>query len=163
MWRHRVWECLQVGCRVAPQAQRVQIADVQHARVGRAMRRVARDTALGFDHRMFKGEWTFGLGVALRTDRVLISRRLQLRPFEGAMRIVTIAALQQAFIDFVMKRLRERRFYIGVAGVAQLRLRDLEQIRLALGGMRAVTVRAAHLGMAMGGALEVGMRSGMTG
>ena len=111
---------------MALQAQRVQIADVQQARVGRSVRRVARGAALGFDHGMLKDKWTGGLGMAFRADRVLISRRLQLLGFEGAMRIVTIAAGQQPFIDFVMERLRERRFHVGVAGVAKLRLRDFE-------------------------------------
>jgi hypothetical protein len=77
------------------------------------------------------------------------------------MRIVTIAAGQQPFIDFVMKWLRERRFHVCVAGVAQLRLRDFEEIGFALKGMRAVTVGAAYLGAGMRGALEVRMRSGV--
>ena len=126
------------------------------------MRRVARDTALSFDHRMLKGEWPCGLGVALGADRVLIGSRLQLLGFECAMRIVTVAAGQQPFIDLVMERLRERRFHFGVAGVAELRLRDLEQIRLALGRMHAVTVGTADFGVAVGGALEIWMCSSMT-
>ena len=86
------------------------------------MRRVASDAALGFDHGMLKDKWTCGLGMALGADCVLIGSRPQLRTFEGAMWIVTIAAGQQPFIHFVMKGLRERRLYVGVAGVAKLGL-----------------------------------------
>ncbi len=102
---------------MALQAQRVDIAHVQQARVGGSVRRVARRAALSFDHGMLKHKWTRGLGMALGADRVLIGSRLQLRTFEGAMRIVTITAGQQPLIDFVMERLRERRFHVGVAGV----------------------------------------------
>jgi hypothetical protein len=62
-----------------------------------------------------------------------------------------------------MERLRERRFHVCVAGVAELRLRDFEQVGFALEGMRAVTVDAANLGVAMRRALEVGMRSYVAG
>ena len=112
---------------------------------------------------MLEDKWTCGLSVALRADCVLISSRLQLLGFEGAMRIVTIAAGQQPFIDLVMERLRERRFYVCVAGVTELRLRDFEQVGLALEGMWAVTVGAAYLGATMRRTLEVWMRSGMAG
>ena len=148
---------------MALEAQSVQIANIQQARVGGSVRRVARDTALGFDHGMLKDKWTCGLGVALGANRVLIGRRLQLLRFEGAMRIVAIATGQQPLVDFVMERLRERRFHVCVAGVAELRLRDFEQVGFALEGMRAVTVDAANLGVAMRGALEVGMRSYVAG
>ena len=124
--RNGVGKRFQVGRRVAPEAQRVQIANVQQARVGRSVRRVARDAALGLDYGMLKDKRTCGLGVALGADRVLIGSRLQLLAFESAMRIVTIAAAQQPFIDFVMERLREGWFHVGVAGVAKLRLRDFE-------------------------------------
>jgi len=116
---------------------------------------------------MLKDKWTGSLGVALGADRVLIGSRLQLLSFEGAMRIVTIAIAQQPLIDLVMEWLRERRLHLGVAGVAELRLRDFEQIGFALKGVWAVTVGAAHLGVAMRvamrGAFEVGMRSGVAG
>ena len=161
--RHGIRKRVQVGRRVALQAQRVHIADVQQARVGGSVRRVAGDAAFGLDHGMLKDEWTRGLGVALGADRVLISGRLQLLGFERAMRIVTIAAGQQAFIHFVMERLRERGFHVGVAGVTELRLRDFEQIGFALEGMRAVTIDAAYLCAAMRGTLEVWMGAGVAG
>lgn len=90
--RNGIGKRFQVGRRVAAEAQRVQIADVEQARVGRPVRRMARDAALGLDHGMLKDKWTCGLGMALGADCVLIGSRLQLLAFEGAMRIVTIAA-----------------------------------------------------------------------
>ena len=124
--RNGIGEGFQVGRRVAPEAQRVQIADVQQARVGRPMRRVARDAALGLDHGMLKDKWPCGLGVALGADLVLIGSRLQLLAFESAVRIMTIATSQQPFIDFVMERLGERWLHVCVAGVAEPGLRNSE-------------------------------------
>lgn len=70
--RHGIRKRLQVCGRVALQTERINIADIQQARVGRAVWRVAGHASFGLDHRMLKDERTRGLSVALRADRVLI-------------------------------------------------------------------------------------------
>ena len=79
------------------------------------------------------------------------------------MRIVTVATGDQPFIHFVMEGLRKRRLHIGVAGVAEQRLRDFEQIYFALGSMRAVTVDACYLSLTVRRAFEIRMGSDMAG
>jgi len=59
------------------QAKRVDIADVQQARIGRAVRGVACGAALRFDYWMLEDEWTCGFGMALGADSILVGGCLQ--------------------------------------------------------------------------------------
>jgi hypothetical protein len=76
--------------------------------------------------------------------------------------IVTIAAIYQPFIHLVMEGLRKSRLYISVAGIAKLRLRDLEKAGLAFKFVNAVATRATYACIAVSGALEIRMCRGVT-
>lgn len=109
------------------------------------------------------------LGVALHAYDVAAGTAVQHSgwmlqgPLERAVRIVTIAAVHQAFIHFVMKGLSERRFGVRVAGVAELRLRYLEQVVFALRLMYAVAAQAVDSRLAVRGVLEIGVRADVAG
>ena len=166
---------------MALQAKGVHVAHIQQAGIGRAVWRMAGRAALGLDHWMLIGEGSGFLTVAVGADHILIGGCLQLRLLEGAMRVMAVSAAHQPLIDLVVKRLRKRRFDIGMAGVAELRLRSLEKIGRGLGavnivapdktlgnlvrglarsflrGMNAVAIRAAHPRLSVGGMGKIGM------
>ena len=71
---------------------------------------------------MLECEGTTLLGVTRKTDRVLRRRRSDLLCRNGAVRIVAIAALDQALVHTVVKRHVKLRLLLSVAGVAQLGL-----------------------------------------
>src|SRR4051794_29743598 len=106
---------------------------------------------------MFEHERSCCLCMAFHADRILESGRLQTLLLEGSVRIVAITAAHQAFINLVMKRLGEVRLHVGMASVAERRLRGLEKVRIFLKGVNTVAVRAAHIGFAMSRTREVGM------
>ena len=60
--------------------------------------------------------------MALHTNGVAGDAASQFLLLEGAMRVVTIAASHQPFINFVMERLGKSRLDVSVAGIAELRL-----------------------------------------
>ena len=90
------------------------------------MRRMARHTTLGFDHWMLIGEWPRVLRVALGADSVPISSGLQIFVLERPVRVMAVAALDQALIYSVMERLRKCRLDVRMAGVAKPWLGDFE-------------------------------------
>ena len=61
------------------------------------------------------------------------------------MRIVTIAAGHQAFVNFVMEGLGEGRFGIRVAGVAELWLSLNEEMFVCDGFVNAVATQAVNV------------------
>jgi len=97
-------------------------ASLQHLRIRRAVRRVARRAAFHLQRSMFKNERALLIAVALDTRRVSTDRELRLFLLEASMRIVTIAAVHRSFEDLVMERLAELRFCFGMARHAKLRL-----------------------------------------
>jgi hypothetical protein len=111
-------------------AQCVDLRHVQQPRVLRTMRRVAPQAPLRLDRGVLEDEWPARLRVALGADRILIGRGLQVVVPEGAVRIVAVAALHQAFIHLVVEGHIERRLHVGVALKAERGLRSLEQLLL---------------------------------
>ena len=79
------------------------------------------------------------------------------------MRIVAIAAAHQPFVHLVMKRLGEVRLDVGMASIAERRLRGLEKVCFFLEGVNAVAIHAAHIGFAVRRAREVGVIALMAG
>jgi len=112
---------------------------------------------------MFVNERPQCLRMAFGADGILIRIGSQQLVLQRAMRIVAIATDQNTFVDLVMKRLRERRLHIGMAGVAELGLRHLEQVQLTLRTVGAMTSRTADPGQGVRGTIEVCMRSEMAG
>jgi len=112
---------------------------------------------------MLIDKWPGSLGVALHADRVSVDAARQLLLLERSVRIVTVVAADQPFVHLVMKGLRKGRFYIGVAGITELWLRNLEQILFALRRMDAVTTCTPHVRLPVGGTVKIRVRSGMAG
>ena len=110
------------------------------------MRVMAHLAALGLDRRVWVNERTGGLRMAFHAHYVTAETAAQHGPralqgaLERAVRIMAVAARHQPFIHLVMKRLSKRRLDIGVAGIAELRLRYFKKACLAPKFMDAVTV-----------------------
>src|SRR5262245_17715237 len=119
------------------------------------MRRMAGHTAFGLDRRVLKSKWTGLVGVTSKANRILGRRSAQLVSPEAAMRVVTIAAGNQSFVNPMMKGLGEVRLDLEVAGIAKPRLRRLQQGRLHRGRVNRVAVDASHVVLDMLGAQEV--------
>src|SRR5947209_12425458 len=111
--------------------------------------------AFCFDRRVLKGERAGFIRVAVEAKLVLRSSGAQLMSQKAAVRVMTITAGDQAFIDFVMKRLGKIGFHIEMAGIAELRLGSLQQLRLYLGRMNTMTIDAADVVLDMFRAQEV--------
>ncbi len=121
-------------------AERVDAGHVQQARILRAVRSVAAYTTLRFDGGMLEDERPARLRVAFGTNGVLVCGGAQIRFAHGAVRIMTIAALHQAFVDLVMEGHVEEWLYVRVALEAELWLIDLEQlVTVVRAGVHAMT------------------------
>ena len=129
---------------MALQAQSIHVAHLEHARIRRPMRRVAGDTAPGLYHRVLVRIRSSRIRMTFRADRVLIVGGPQLLRLEGAVRIVAIGAAHQPLVHLVVKRLREGRTHILVAGVAQNGLIHFQQVGLACGLVNAMATQAAY-------------------
>lgn len=81
--------------------------------------------------------------MALRADSILIGCRFDQLALKCSVWVMAIAALHQPFIHLVVKRLRKGRLHIGMAGVAELWLGNLEQTRFILEAMHTVATGAA--------------------
>ncbi len=139
------------------QAQRVDVVPSQETWIRRTVRIVARTAALRFDWRMLINKRTGLFCMALYTDGIAGDAAMQSLVLEGAMRIVTIAAIYQTFIHFVMEGLRKSGLYVCVAGITELRLRNLEKTGLASGFMNAMATRATYACLSVCGAIEIRM------
>ena len=143
------------------QTERVDVVPSQETWIRRTMRRVARTATFRFDWRVLINKRPRLLRMALHTGGIASDTASQSLLLEGSMRIVTIAATHQTFVHFVMERLRERGLHVSVAGIAELRLRDLEKASLASGLMNAMATRTTYVCCSMCGALEVRMCRGV--
>jgi hypothetical protein len=72
---------------------------------------------------MFIYEWPALIDVAVKADLVLSDGRAQLMRSFGAVRIMAIGALDEAFVHVMAKWHRELRFLLLMAGIAKRRLR----------------------------------------
>lgn len=101
--------CLELGCliverwgawrgtegriRVALEAEQIDRAQSQHVRVWSAVQHMARLAALGLDGVVLENEGTLLIRVALKTDGVLLCGRAHLMRPDGAVRVMTIRAV----------------------------------------------------------------------
>src|SRR5580765_4640096 len=145
------------GQGVALKAQQVYVAAPQQTRVGRSMRHVAGDAALGLDGSMLPGEWTGLVGVAVEADHVLRGGGTQLAPHEAAVLVMAIAADQQAFIHAMVIGLGKIGLDFEVAAITQGGLRGLQKLAVDLGRMHRVAINATHVVLQMRGAEKIGM------
>ena len=123
------------------------------------MRGVAPKAPLRLHRGMLVNERPTRLRVALSADRILICRGLQVVVSEGAVRIVAVRALHEAFIHPVVEGHIEGRLDVCVALKAKDRLFDLEQNSLGRSLMHGVASETAHIGLGVGRSKEVRMRS----
>ena len=145
--------------RVALQAEAVHVAAYEQARIRRSVRKVARGATLSLDGRMLVNERPERIDVALGANGVLGRTRPKEVRLEGAVRVMTISALQQPFVDLVVERLRKSGLGIGVALIAERRLLRLKHLRLRHKLVGAVAVRATDQSLTVSGPLEVGVRA----
>ena len=96
------------------------------------MRRVAVHAAACLYRRMLISERSGSIDMAFRTDGILVCGSAELEILEGAVRVMTVVAVNQSFIDLMVKRLIEGDALSLVAGVAKRRRIHLQQIGLAL-------------------------------
>ena len=143
-------------------AQCIDRGHVQQARILRAVGRVARTATLGLHRSMLVYKRPTNIGVALGADCVLVGRRFQVAVTECAVYVVAVVARNQAFIDLVVERHVERRLSVGVALEAERRLRSLQQL-LFLALMNAMAADTADVGLGVGRAVKVRVRSRVTG
>ena len=76
----------------------------QQARIGRTMRRMTRDAAVGLNRGVFVDEWSLLVRMTLDAGGVRAGRKSRLLEFEATVRIVAIAALHRTFQHLVMER-----------------------------------------------------------
>jgi hypothetical protein len=119
------------------------------------MRIVARTASFRSDWRVLINKRTCLFRMTLHADSVPGDAASQFLLLECPVWIVTIAAVNQAFIHLMVERLRKSGLDVSVAGVAELRLRNLEKVVRASGFMNAMATQAANLCSSVCGAIEI--------
>ena len=107
-------------------AEVVDARHVQEPCVLRTVRTVAAHAAFRLDRGMFVDERPTHLRVALGADQIRVISGAQVALLEGAVHVVAICALDQAFVYLVMERHVKCRFGVGMALEAESGLRSLE-------------------------------------
>lgn len=102
--RRRSRRPAKAGLRVTLQAEQVDIAQFQHVRIRPAMHQVAGLTTIYLHRLVFEDEWPLLVGVALEANLVLARGRAHLVRLHGAMRVVTVGALDEPFVHPMMER-----------------------------------------------------------
>jgi len=143
-------------------AKLVDIGNVQQPRILGPVRCVTGKATFRLDRRVLEYKWSARLRMALGADSVLIRGRPDVVVAEGAVNIMAVTALDQPLIHLVMKRLRERRLHIRVAGVTKLGLRHLQQIRFFSGCVNTVAANTTNPSFEVWRALEVRMSAYVT-
>ena len=134
---------------VALQAQQVYLVYPQEPWVCRPVWRMTTGATLGFDGHMLIRERALLVGVALEADGISTRQRSQLADGRRAMRVVTIAALDETFINPVVIRLRKVGFGGRMTPVAEIGLRSHQQ-RLGFPRVvRGVAIQAADIVVGM--------------
>lgn len=122
---------------------------------------MANCTTFSFNWRVLIYKWAGSLRVAFHAYGISGNAAAQLLLLKRSMGIMTVAATDKSFVNLMVEGLRKCWLYIGMAGIAELRLRDLEHIGFALKRMHAVTTGAPHAGFSVGRAVKVRMRTSM--
>jgi len=131
--------------RMASEAKEIDVIDLQHARIRRSVRCVARKAALiGFHRSVLENERPHRIRMALRANRKLPSGSSHLVTGLSAVRIVAVAALDESNVYPVPVRSRKFRLLRGMAAVAQGRLRFCQHKVHVGGAVGTVTRSTAH-------------------
>ena len=107
-------------------AELIDVGHVQQARVLRSVRRMASHTSFCPDSSVFVHKGAARFGVALGADRILIGGGLDVVVSECAVRVMAIAAFDDALVHLVVEGHVERGFDFGVATEAEVRLRRFQ-------------------------------------
>jgi hypothetical protein len=140
---------------MALKAHQVDLAHPQEAWICRPVWRVTTVTALGLYRYVLIDEGTLFVDVALDANLVATRHRPYLADGGCAMSVVTIAALDQTFVDPMVKWLRKVCLGGRMASVTELGLRPHQQGLCFLSMMRRVTVEAADVVVGVGGCREM--------
>lgn len=108
--------------RVTLQAQQVHLTHTQVTGVGGSVRRVATGAAFGFHWYVFVDKRTRLVRMALGADGIPGGQRPYLPESRRSMDVVTVTALNQAFVDAMMVGFGEISLRGRVASVAEFRL-----------------------------------------
>jgi hypothetical protein len=111
--------------------------------------------AFSFHGKVLKDERALFISVALGTGGIAGGHVANVAQGGGTVEIVTVRALQEAFVHTVVERFGELRFGRGVALVAELRLGLRKEAMLFLRVMRRMAVQAADVIVGMRRAIEV--------
>ena len=133
------------GKGVALKTEQVHLRALEKARVGIAVRGVARDTTFRLYDRVFVDKGPGFVAMALEAGSVLGDGGAELPGLETAVGIVTVVALHQALVDAVMEGTSKLLLDFQVAAVAKLRRLFFHQELTFLGVMGIVAIGAAHI------------------
>lgn len=97
------------------QAQQIDIAQLQHARVRPTMRHVAGLTSIDLYGCVLEHEWSLQIRVTLEADRILRGRSSHLLGLHRTVHVVAITALDQPFIYSMVERHVELGFLLEMA------------------------------------------------
>src|ERR1043166_1374507 len=92
------------GESMALETQQIHLCSLQKPRIRVPVRSVASSAALDLDRLVFVHEWPLLICVAFEANQVLRCHRSQLPCLESAVRVMTVAALHQPFVNAMMKR-----------------------------------------------------------
>lgn len=136
---------------MALQAKHVDGAEFEQVRVGRTVSDVAGGTTVDFHRSVLENEGAMLLDVALEANCVLRGGGSHLLRGDGAMRVMAVSTLHEAFINAMVEGHGELRLLLQMTRVAKLGLRLNQQRLLCLRMMRRVAGNAAHIGLAVQG------------
>ena len=108
-------------------AEHVYVRHIQQPRILRSMGGVASHASLTLYRGVLVNEWPALFCMALGANQVRVISGSQVALLKGAMHVVAIAALDEAFIHFVVSGHIKLRLDVGMALEAQSRLWCLEQ------------------------------------
>lgn len=130
---------------VTLQAQEVDLAHAEKARIVRPMRRVTTDAAFRLHRDVFIYKGPLLVGVTLRTNCISTGKSSDLPQCGCAMNVVAVAAVDEAFIHAVVIGLGEIRFGRSMTSIAEVGLSPGQQMLRLLGIMRRMAIDAAYV------------------
>jgi len=143
--------------RMALQADEAHLGAREHPRVGRAMRLMAAPASLEFHRRMFEDEGPRLVGMAAKANLILRCGRAKLACQKTAMRVMTVAAGHQTFIDAMVDGFGKLGLNLKMTAVAEHRLGHGQKSAFHLGMVCRMAVNAAYVVLQVLGAQEVRM------
>jgi|HubBroStandDraft_5_1064220.scaffolds.fasta_scaffold18591_2 hypothetical protein len=133
------------GICVALQAKQVDVAHPEHVNIRAAMRNMTGRATLDLYGFVFEHKRPLLIGVARETNRVLCCGGSHLLGADGAVRIVTIRALHQSFVNTMAERHFKLGLLLKMARVTQLRLRFRQQKLFGLRHVRRMAGDATDI------------------